>query len=563
MMNNIQRKKNFPVRKVCTDFQNVHKKAIYSDNKNNMFLKLEGLSILLKPLFPNHKITSDDFVCKNCFAKFSSMFRVSSNIEIIQDDSDSVLSDRECSENEYDNFPESDGLSDDCKIFVRNPEHLRECFNYDMKILDMNVSPLKSLTSMTESSKIKYVNRKRKQLVDSFSELTTTKLSKICEVPLQKIDCTACDQWIDKLKLALKNCETYSEKIRLLTIVPDIFSKTEVLSMFPEITIYMIDESRKLKIEKGVFKPRDPYLGHPMSEDDVKIVQEYFLNDDLDFSRQSPNKKDVRIVNENGIKINKVKRFLTRSMQEIYHIFREKNPNFKISKAKFYMLRPKWVMINPSQEVCLCIYCTNFELCVVALKNVKKDITSDLKILQEDLFSKIMCNSDNDLCKLGECEECPGVSGISVSSLNISEDMADDEVQFALWNKGEIEKRSTSVESFLSELAEKTVKANCHMYVKSIQQEKIRNFKNETENDQRKMILHFDFAENWKVITKNEIQSAYWKTKQVSIFTAVCYCGNFRKSFAVVSDDTNHDSSHALLAMNRIHETLKKRNNVS
>lgn len=120
------------------------------------------------------------------------MFSVSSNIKIIQDDSDSVSSDMEYSENENDKFPES-GLSDDCKIFNRNPKHLRECFNYDMKILDTNVSPLKSLTSMTESSKIKYVNRKRKQLVDSFSELTTTKLSKICEIPLQKIDCTACD----------------------------------------------------------------------------------------------------------------------------------------------------------------------------------------------------------------------------------------------------------------------------------------------------------------------------------------------------------------------------------
>lgn len=189
--------------------------------------------------------------------------------------------------------------------------------------------------------------------------------------------------------MALRNCEKYLEKIRLLTIVPDIFSKTEILSMFPEITIYMVDESRKLKIEKGVFKPCDSYLGHPMSEDDVKIDQEYFLNDDLDCSRQSLNKKDVRIVNENGLKINKVKRFLTRSMQEIYHIFQEKNTNFKISKAKFYMLRPKWVMINPSQEVCLCIYCTNFELCVVALRNVKKDITSDLKILQEIYFLKL------------------------------------------------------------------------------------------------------------------------------------------------------------------------------
>lgn len=55
----------------------------------------------------------------------------------------------------------------------------------------------------------------------------------------------------------------------------------------------------------------------------------------------------------------------------------------------------------------------------------------------------------------------------------------------------------------------------------------------------------------------NEIQSCYWKSVQISIFTAVCYCGNEPQSFALVSDDTKHDSAHALFAINHIIQSFK------
>lgn len=57
---------------------------------------------------------------------------------------------------------------------------------------------------------------------------------------------------------------------------------------------------------------------------------------------------------------------------------------------------------------------------------------------------------------------------------------------------------------------------------------------------------------------KDEIQSYHWRNQQVSIFTAVCYRGDETVSFAVVSDDTKHDSTHALLAMKRIIEALEE-----
>lgn len=43
----------------------------------------------------------------------------------------------------------------------------------------------------------------------------------------------------------------------------------------------------------------------------------------------------------------------------------------------------------------------------------------------------------------------------------------------------------------------------------------------EVKSNPKKLVFHVDFTENWYLIFPNEIQCAYWKTKQISIFTAV------------------------------------------
>lgn len=51
--------------------------------------------------------------------------------------------------------------------------------------------------------------------------------------------------WETKLSLALGNYETNSEKIQLLTLIPDVYSKNKILHTFPEVTMHMINEKRK------------------------------------------------------------------------------------------------------------------------------------------------------------------------------------------------------------------------------------------------------------------------------------------------------------------------------
>ncbi|KAM7284591.1 hypothetical protein ISCGN_001685 [Ixodes scapularis] len=77
------------------------------------------------------------------------------------------------------------------------------------------------------------------------------------------------------------------------TLVPLSISKKEILRLVPEATPNMIDQTRKLKRKGGVWAIPDPYMGEKANAEDVRVALEYCTRDDLAFSVQSPNKKDV------------------------------------------------------------------------------------------------------------------------------------------------------------------------------------------------------------------------------------------------------------------------------
>lgn len=70
-------------------------------------------------------------------------------------------------------------------------------------------------------------------------------------------------------------------------------------------------------------------------------------------------------------------------------------------------------------------------------------------------------------------------------------------------------------------LTKRTLKTSLHKQVEREHQLEIIKVKEVVSRSLNKLILHFDFAENWRKVTKQEIQSAYWKSEQLSIFTVV------------------------------------------
>ena len=94
---------------------------------------------------------------------------------------------------------------------------------------------------------------------------------------------------------------TFIEKVHLMTVVPSSLSSNYILLHIRGTTDYMIRASQKLVKSKGLYEKLDPYSGNPVKTEVIKLVERYYLDDDLDCSRQSSNKNDVM-----NVKINRV-----------------------------------------------------------------------------------------------------------------------------------------------------------------------------------------------------------------------------------------------------------------
>lgn len=72
--------------------------------------------------------------------------------------------------------------------------------------------------------------------------------------------CVKCDVFIENIKEGLKNCFSYNEKIRLLSIIPKDYSQDFLIKVLPNITVYMTKKSRSIEM----YKQPDAYAAHPL-----------------------------------------------------------------------------------------------------------------------------------------------------------------------------------------------------------------------------------------------------------------------------------------------------------
>ena len=91
------------------------------------------------------------------------------------------------------------------------------------------------------------------------------------------------------LKDKVKQTEKPSEKIKLLTLVPETWTKIKIINEF-SVTDYMVRASRKLFREKGILSTPESKKGNTISKEVIDLVTEFYCNDE--FSRMMPGKKD-------------------------------------------------------------------------------------------------------------------------------------------------------------------------------------------------------------------------------------------------------------------------------
>lgn len=138
------------------------------------------------------------------------------------------------------------------------------------------------------------------------------------------------------------------------------------------------------------------------------LVRDFFNLDDV--SRQFPGKRDfVTIKNGNGEKIHYQKRLMIMTVDEAFAKFLEKYPECKISRSKFFALRPKYILLlqQTPHNMCVCFYCSNFEFLFLALKPW---ISIDARSLHD--FLRIFKCDNNFQCASNCCDNCKDYDAI-------------------------------------------------------------------------------------------------------------------------------------------------------
>ena len=114
-------------------------------------------------------------------------------------------------------------------------------------------------------------------------------------------------------------------------------------------------KSLSAKSQERIKNPQKNASSNALSNETLKLVKSFYENDSN--SCVMPGKKEVLIVRDvNSPREKFRKRLLLDDISNLFNKFKEKYPECKLGKSKFFELRPKWVIPvqQQSQEVCKC-----------------------------------------------------------------------------------------------------------------------------------------------------------------------------------------------------------------
>jgi hypothetical protein len=228
-----------------------------------------------------------------------------------------------------------------------SPAHELSVLNESLRVL--GESPIihrklrkTPLYAKTKARKIESAVKKRIELC------TGTLLSD--EMPVQSPDM----EIINQLKKKFRSCTKNSEKIQILTVLPNSWTLKRVVEEF-QVSEYMARKAKNLVKEKGILSTPNPKVGAALPTKTVDLVKGFYFSEEI--SRLMPGKKDYVSVKVNGERQHAQKRLIMSNLKETFQAFKEIHPDLKIGFSKFAALRPKECILageSGTHSVCVC-----------------------------------------------------------------------------------------------------------------------------------------------------------------------------------------------------------------
>lgn len=298
-----------------------------------------------------------------------------------------------------------------------------------------------------------------------------------------------------------------------------------------------------------------------LSDEVKQTVKDFFTRDDISY--QAPGKRDTKSIKDTvtNKRINVQKRFLVMSVKEAYQQFIKETGMHQVTKTTFYELRPKHVLLvgDTPHTVCVCKYHGNFNYLLESLHS-NKILNNELVPNGKELLRKLVCSIEEENCMLGTCSQCKSVVELE-NVLTINDYDEEKKIVWKQWI--DIEKRpkqvehSGTVKDVICEIKKQLPTFRVHCYVKNVQSEEFESRK--INNDPKSGVLQIDFAENFSLISQDEIQSAHWSHQQVTLFTACVWTGTATTSYTIVSDDLSHEKLSIKVFLYKLVEDILKR----
>lgn len=305
-----------------------------------------------------------------------------------------------------------------------------------------------------------------------------------------------------------------------------------------------IDEANRDAVLKRVFFKYFPdqfpsASRNRQEENEVdSLVKEFYERDDI--SQQLPGSRQfVTLRLPDKTKERKQKRIMSMTLSEALCLFKENYPDAKIGKTKFCTMKPAFVscVSEMKQNGCLCKHCENMKLLFSALKVEMKP--NDVNKIQ-DLLKNFSCMEEH-LCEKKECLDCATKAETFLYDQYGEEDLGL-EIELLQWTQEGHRMKMLSnkvlvldcVKNFLLQLNDYKQHVIIKISQSSLFQEAIKSSNEEV------IVVQCDFAENYKCVSQDEIQSAHFHQQPVAIFTVCAWSGDKKISKVCISDDTTH-----------------------
>lgn len=161
-------------------------------------------------------------------------------------------------------------------------------------------------------------------------------------------------------------------------------------------------------------------------------------------------------------------------------------------------------------------------------------------------MEQLCCDIKDEKCMTNVCRNCScDLTTFIPDNVNLNQEI--------VWQQWEgvngypkIIENSGKLQDALCELARKVPQFKIHSYVRITQSEYFEHCKREISD--REAVVQIDFAENYTLISQDEIQSAHWSHTQVTVFTCCIWLSS--------ENVKSYDMSHILICKKTV--TYKK-----